>query len=749
MKKALGQMKQIIFSGLGRSVGSYLIVFLVPFLIVSGIWYKTSTDSINSQVELSSRNHLLQLKSSFENNLLQLNDLSHQIPHDVKLTLQMLKHPYYTLEGQQSLQKHRLEGSIVDDVFLMYNEQPDSLFSADGWLDTKLFFKPLTKKTYSSQELSGFLKTDVPKLINLSSQFTDQSNRLYYLVPLQNADQVTYGTVIYAIKDSSVQKLLDESTFDDESANFILNSKNQLLSSPGSNQYVSYMSQAKKAAKIQNNGQLTIKGNRYLTQTLSNPDLGLTYVSLVNPDQALQNINQVQKKFMFFILGTLLFGGVLVFLIGRSNYRPIQRLEKLMAEYDEEDESLGDKKPLQVHERLAGFLSENKELHEEIKKQTPHAREQVLRKLVGGRIKDEAQLTMLLEAVHVQLKGKQYFTMTISTREKGLNEFSPLHDILMEYLQMVRGTGFVGYATEILSTQVIAILIAYDDPTQLKRITEAFYNDIFDLVGISPTIAVGTPVNSLVEMNRSFIESLAALEHSFTIKDQAIVYYDELREEPKTTGISYPESQQMKLIQSLTQGDFEVASETIHWLVEYGIQQQGSVNSQRIYGFYLVNILNKFASGVESEAAIASAEGAADFQSLYDLEPQLLQIAESLCALVQATPQNQESQLKQDLFAFINEHYASSQLSLEMVAEQFQLSVSYLSRFIKKESGKTFSKYVQDLRMEKIKQALIETDRPIKDIIREAGYYDVSNYTRKFRTLVGVTPGQFRTLNKH
>ncbi len=60
----------------------------------------------------------------------------------------------------------------------------------------------------------------------------------------------------------------------------------------------------------------------------------------------------------------------------------------------------------------------------------------------------------------------------------------------------------------------------------------------------------------------------------------------------------------------------------------------------------------------------------------------------------------------------------------------------------------TFSKYIQELRMEKIKQALIESDRPIKDIIREAGYYDVSNYTRKFRTLVGVTPGQFRTLNK-
>ncbi|HCE11432.1 MAG TPA: hypothetical protein DEQ24_01410, partial [Enterococcus sp.] len=33
----------------------------------------------------------------------------------------------------------------------------------------------------------------------------------------------------------------------------------------------------------------------------------------------------------------------------------------------------------------------------------------------------------------------------------------------------------------------------------------------------------------------------------------------------------------------------------------------------------------------------------------------------------------------------------------------------------------------------------------IKEIIQENGYYDVSNYTRKFRTIVGMTPGQYRT----
>ena len=93
-------------------------------------------------------------------------------------------------------------------------------------------------------------------------------------------------------------------------------------------------------------------------------------------------------------------------------------------------------------------------------------------------------------------------------------------------------------------------------------------------------------------------------------------------------------------------------------------------------------------------------------------------------------------------------HYTSQEFSLEQVAEEFDVSVSYLSRFIKKESGVTFSKYVQDRRLEKIKRDLIETGAPIKDIITAAGYYDVSNYTRKFKTIVGMTPGQFREKNR-
>nr|WP_302470595.1 AraC family transcriptional regulator [Vagococcus proximus] len=75
----------------------------------------------------------------------------------------------------------------------------------------------------------------------------------------------------------------------------------------------------------------------------------------------------------------------------------------------------------------------------------------------------------------------------------------------------------------------------------------------------------------------------------------------------------------------------------------------------------------------------------------------------------------------------------------------FNFSISYLSRFVKEQTGVTFSRYVQELRLEEIKRRLVETDDTIKEIVVQTGYYDVSNYTRKFKSIVGVTPGQYRS----
>ena len=38
------------------------------------------------------------------------------------------------------------------------------------------------------------------------------------------------------------------------------------------------------------------------------------------------------------------------------------------------------------------------------------------------------------------------------------------------------------------------------------------------------------------------------------------------------------------------------------------------------------------------------------------------------------------------------------------------------------------------------------TDKAIKDIIQQAGYFNVQSFNRKFKSLEGVSPGEYRKL---
>ena len=74
------------------------------------------------------------------------------------------------------------------------------------------------------------------------------------------------------------------------------------------------------------------------------------------------------------------------------------------------------------------------------------------------------------------------------------------------------------------------------------------------------------------------------------------------------------------------------------------------------------------------------------------------------------------------------------------------MTQSYISKLFKEETGQTFVSYVRQLRFQYVKQELKFSDRSIKDIVQEAGYQDVANFSRLFKTNEGVTPGEYRRI---
>lgn len=92
---------------------------------------------------------------------------------------------------------------------------------------------------------------------------------------------------------------------------------------------------------------------------------------------------------------------------------------------------------------------------------------------------------------------------------------------------------------------------------------------------------------------------------------------------------------------------------------------------------------------------------------------------------------------------YIQEHYGQV-LSLDILAEKVYLTPHYLSSIFIQEKGIGINKYIKNVRMEKARELLRETNMKISDISEQVGYSSLSYFCRSFRNEYGVTPDQYR-----
>jgi len=100
----------------------------------------------------------------------------------------------------------------------------------------------------------------------------------------------------------------------------------------------------------------------------------------------------------------------------------------------------------------------------------------------------------------------------------------------------------------------------------------------------------------------------------------------------------------------------------------------------------------------------------------------------------------------QKIFAmvqYVREHL-SEDLTLSVMAEYVNFSPSYLGSLFRREMGVTFSEFVLNMRIRRVKQLLEEDDRPLSAIAEQTGLYDASYLVKVFKKAVGITPNEYR-----
>ena len=93
---------------------------------------------------------------------------------------------------------------------------------------------------------------------------------------------------------------------------------------------------------------------------------------------------------------------------------------------------------------------------------------------------------------------------------------------------------------------------------------------------------------------------------------------------------------------------------------------------------------------------------------------------------------------------YIEEHLDAGPTLAQMAAVA-HLSPYHFARQFKAATGLPPYQYVIMRRVERAKLILQSGDLPLAEVALDAGFSDQSQFSRHFKRLVGVTPGQFRT----
>lgn len=96
------------------------------------------------------------------------------------------------------------------------------------------------------------------------------------------------------------------------------------------------------------------------------------------------------------------------------------------------------------------------------------------------------------------------------------------------------------------------------------------------------------------------------------------------------------------------------------------------------------------------------------------------------------------------IFKYVIEHY-KEKITLSDAANVISMSTTAFCSFFKRETGKTFTNFINEYRIEAVCTLLLNfPDKDINEIAWQCGFTDIPYFNRSFKKMKQMTPGQWR-----
>lgn len=113
------------------------------------------------------------------------------------------------------------------------------------------------------------------------------------------------------------------------------------------------------------------------------------------------------------------------------------------------------------------------------------------------------------------------------------------------------------------------------------------------------------------------------------------------------------------------------------------------------------------------------------------------------CQRVEELKESGSNDVYQEVLDYIHCHYNEA-ISIQSLSRTFYMNATYLGRMFKKENGMGIKPYIHEIRIERAKRMLLESDLKVYEIAEQVGYDKSKYFVAKFSEMVGTSPMCFR-----
>lgn len=192
----------------------------------------------------------------------------------------------------------------------------------------------------------------------------------------------------------------------------------------------------------------------------------------------------------------------------------------------------------------------------------------------------------------------------------------------------------------------------------------------------------------------------------------------------------FPKDDQKKISINILNKDFQ-DREKLSKIINYAILPEE----------YLIDEFDKILAVANETLSLSQETNYTDAIMSYAVTNLVLQISNDYVnSLHKLVVENPKARLIKDWI----KANLDNQLSVKMVADNFDFNYRYLSHLLKEETGFTVENYILFLKINIAKRLLLESNLPLKVISDRAYFNDEKYFLRLFKKKVGITPTSYR-----